>query len=397
MIDFDFDKFCYGCAACSQVCPVGAIEMVKNNEGFKVPVVNKNKCIKCGLCEKKCPYLNEKEENKIDKGDIIKAVYRKEKKEYRSYTSSGIFNAIALSFIKSGGYVCGCIWNENMEAIHIVTNDINEIKKMCYSKYVQSDIKNVYAEIEDLLKNNKKVLICGTPCQIFAIKRFMEKYSTNLYTISIVCHGTPSPEVWKKYKEKLEKEQGSKMINANFRYKGKYGWITPFSKYDFLNGKSIQKLSFADDEYIIAFGRDALHRNSCYRCKFKGSNSNADLITGDFWGCSNDLLKLSKNKGISAVIIHSEKGKKMLEDVKDIFESKDINIDMMTKENGPVLYPVKYNKSRDKFYLNFKEQQNIDGLSKIKTSKKNNIKTILYKLHLFELLKRITYYFKHRK
>lgn len=396
MINFDFDKLCYGCSACGAVCPVGAIKMVTNNEGFKVPVVDTEKCVNCGLCEKKCPYLNEKKENKVEEKDIIKAAYRKDKKEYKSYTSSGIFNAIASDFISNGGYVCGCIWNENMEANHIVTNKIEDLKEICYSKYVQSNIKDVYKEIKDLLKNRNKVLVCGTPCQIFAIKKVMEGLEENLYTIAIVCHGTPSPEVWKKYKEKLEREQNSKMINANFRYKGRYGWISPFTKYDFENGKSVKKLSFTDDEYVIAFGRDALHRNSCYRCKFKGSNSNADIVTGDFWGCPNKILKKSENKGVSALIVHSKKGKNMLESVKDLFEFENINIKMMSRENNPVLNPVKYNPERELFYKEFRENQCIQKLDNIKKSKKNRIKSVLYRIYIFEILKRIVYYIKHR-
>ena len=186
------------------------------------------------------------------------------------------------------------------------------------------------------------------------------------------------------------------MINANFRYKGKYGWITPFTKYEFENGKKIEKLSFTDDEYVIAFGEDILHRNTCYSCKYKGTNSNADLIIGDFWGCPNTILKNSKNKGVSSIIIHSEKGKELIELLEDDFIFGDIKIEDMVRENPPVLNPVKYNTKRDSFFASFEKEKNIEHLSIGMENIRYRIKKILYKLSIFEWLKRIKYSLKHK-
>lgn len=396
MIDFDFEKRCYGCSACSNICPQNAICMKKNQEGFLIPIINKEKCINCGLCDKVCPHKNEKEVNEVTKSDKFMCAYRKDNNKYKSYTSSGIFSALALIFLNDGGYVCGCVWNDNMEAKHIVSNKLDDIKRMSYSKYVQSNITEIYKEIETLMKKKIKILFCGTPCQVFSIKKYFEKYDDYLYTLAIVCHGAPSPKVWEKYKEKLEKVNDSKMIDANFRYKGKYGWITPFTKYDFENGKSIKKLSFTDDPYVIAFGEDILHRNSCYNCKFKGSNSNADIVAGDYWGCSNKLLAKSKNKGISSLIIHSCKGEKILEEIKECFIYENITIEMMTKENSPVLNPVEFNSKRIGFYEKFKKNGNIEDLYIVMKSKKHKIKKIFYKFYVFEILKRILYFIKHK-
>ena len=396
MIDFDFEKHCYGCSACCNVCPNKAIAMKKNKEGFWIPWVDKKKCIGCGLCDKKCPHLNKKKTKGIDTTDKFIAMYRKKNDKYREYTSSGIFSSIAKKFLENNNYICGCKWDKDMVAEHVLSNDENIVKKMSNSKYVQSDMKNIFKEIKEVLNKNYKVLFCGTPCQVFAVNKFFENNKKGLYTIAIVCHGTPSPEVWKCYKEKLEKDHGSKMVNANFRYKGKYGWITPFSKYDFENNKSVKKLSFTDDPYVIAFGEDILHRNTCYECKFKGTNSEADLVIGDFWGCSNKILKASDNKGASAVIIHSERGKEMLNLISNDYNYEKITIEDMVKENPPVLKPVKYNKLRNEFYNNFVKDKNIEHLSIAMSNKNYKIKHCLYKISIFEYLKRIKYYMNHK-
>lgn len=395
MVNFDFNSKCYGCSACYNVCPKNAISMVRNEEGFLVPHIDKDKCNNCGACDKKCPYLNEKNTNEVSKQDKIKCSYRKNTDNYKSYTSSGLFSAIAIKIINDGGYVCGCIWDENMRAKHTITNDINTVRKMAGSKYVQSDITDVYKEIKERLKEKRKVLFCGTPCQIFAIKNFFNN-DENLYTIGIVCHGTPSPAVWEKYKESLEKKENAKMIDANFRYKGKFGWITPFTKYDFDNGKSIINLSFTDDPYVIAFGEDILHRNTCYTCQFKGTNSNADLIVGDFWGCKNNILKASKNKGVSSIICHTEKGNELLNLIAEDFVFDDISLEEMVKENPSVINHVKYNKLRNEFYECFKNDKSIEKLSVGMNNKNYKIKHFLYKISIFEYLKRLKYYITHK-
>lgn len=395
MLDFNFEKYCYGCSACLNICPKGAITMKKNCEGFLIPNIDKSKCVNCKLCKIVCPYLNEKKENALQDNDYVLAAYRKNSNFYKNYTSSGIVNAVAVRFSKNDNFVCGCIWDNNMQAKHVISNELDTIKKMSYSKYVQSDMNTIYIEIKNKINEGKKVLFCGTPCQVAAVKKYIKNNVENLYTIAIVCHGTPSPEVWKTYKEELEKENNSKMTDANFRYKGKYGWISPFTKYYFENGKSIEKLSFTDDPYVIAFGEDMLHRKSCYRCHYKGSNSEADLVVGDFWGCSNKLLKASKNRGICSIIVHTEKGKNILEMISDEFIYEKISFQQMLAENKPVLYPVKYNINRDKFFERFKQNKNLDYIKIPMNSKKYKIKSFLYKFYIFEFLKRILYKIKH--
>ncbi|MCI5656056.1 MAG: Coenzyme F420 hydrogenase/dehydrogenase, beta subunit C-terminal domain [Ruminococcus sp.] len=395
MIDFNFDKQCYGCRACENICVRKAITMKYNSEGFLIPVVDKDKCIECKLCEKICPKLTAVDIPKKCDSDKIVSAYRKDSSRYREYTSSGIFNELAKRTIANGGKVCGCIWNENMQAEHILTDNIEDVKKMSYSKYVQSDMKECYREIEQTLKDGYHVLFSGTPCQVAAMKKYLRKDYSGLFTIAIVCHGVPSPKVWEAYKTKLENEQNAKMVNANFRYKGKYGWITPFSYYEFDDGKKLEKLSFTEDPYVIAFGADILHRNTCYNCNYKGSLNEADLIIGDFWGCSSKLLSASKNKGISSVIIHTQKGQEMIDSLSDVFVLDTSTSDFIKAENKPIYAPVKYNPVREKFYNDFKQDGSLKFIYTMFNRKKYKVKRVLYKFSIFELLKRMKYKIKH--
>ena len=395
MINFDFDKLCYGCKACESICTHGAISFESNLEGFLAPKIDESRCVSCGLCEKVCPYLNENANNQINDEDKIYALFRRDSCEYKEYTSSGIFHYLARTIIMSNGYVCGCVWDKNMKAVHIVSNNLDDVKRMSYSKYVQSDISDCFLKIKEKLNNGKKVLFCGTPCQAAALRMFLMRDFENLYVLAIVCHGVPSPGVWNEYKNLLQEQVKSEMINANFRYKGKYGWITPYTKYEFKSGKVLEKLSFTEDPYVIAFGADILHRNSCYRCKYKGSNNNADLVIGDFWGCPTKLLKASKNRGISAVIVHTQKGNELIDEFQKQFYVEKSTIDNITSENRPIMNPVKYNPYRETFYDDFSQSHSVMLLYTMMNRKKYRVKRILYKFSVFEMIKRFKYLIKH--
>lgn len=395
MINFDFDKQCYGCRACENICGRSAITMKYNSEGFLIPVIDNDNCVECKLCEIVCPKLTASNNAEKCDSDTVVSAYRKDNSHYRDYTSSGLFNEIARKIIKNGGKVCGCVWNKEMQAEHILTDKIEDIVRMSFSKYVQSDMKECHKQIERALKEGYQVLFSGTPCQVAAVKRFLRKDSSNLFTIAIVCHGVPSPKVWEAYKVNLEVAQNAKMVNANFRYKGKYGWITPYSYYEFDNGKKLERLSFTEDPYVIAFGADILHRNTCYSCDYKGSLSDADLVIGDFWGCSSKLLSVSKNKGISSVIIHTLKGQEMITSLSDKFNIEPSTGDLVRAENKPIYTPVKYNPVREKFYKSFEQNGNMEFIYVMFNRKKYKIKRFLYKFSIFELLKRIKYRVQH--
>ncbi len=395
MIDFDFSQYCYGCSACANICKNKAIQMKYNQEGFLIPVINECNCTKCGMCKIVCPYYSQPETNCVLDNDIVLSAYRKKNENAHLYTSSGIFRAVAERVFNHEGMVCACIWDDMMQAKHVLSNDRAVLDRFCYSKYVQSDIGNCYKEIEIALNNNVEVLFCGTPCQVAGLYGFLRGKHENLFCIAIVCHGVPAPLVWKEYKKRLERKMESRMIDANFRVKGKYGWITPCSVYKFANGKQIKRISFSEDPYMIAFGTDIMHRNSCYNCKFKGTNCDADIVTGDYWGCNSEQLKTSQNKGISFVIVHTPKGREMIEKLNTEFEFGRESISSVIRENRPVIEPVIKNTCRSEFFTEFASTGEISYLYSIYNKKQYVIKRILYKLKIYEKLKIIAYYLRH--
>ncbi|MEQ8155643.1 MAG: Coenzyme F420 hydrogenase/dehydrogenase, beta subunit C-terminal domain [Clostridiaceae bacterium] len=394
-INFNFSQNCCGCHACVSICPNNAITMEIDNEGFSMPVIDKSLCTECNLCNIVCPHENISKENKFNDDDVCFCAYPKNIDEYKTYTSAGVFSVLAQSVLEDGGKVCGCVWDNNMVARHVLTNDVNLVKKMSKSKYVQSDTSGIYGEVKKNLQLGTKVLFSGTPCQVAGLKCFLQKQYDNLITCAIVCHGTPSPAIWNAYKEWLENKHNSKMIDANFRYKDKYGWISPYSKYDFENNKSLKLLSFTDDMYVIAFAADFFHRNSCYNCHYKCTNSDADLIIGDFWGCSQKLLEYSKNRGISAIIIHSKLGQEAWNGISNKFNTEKLTFEQIYRENLPMIRPVRYKKSRELVFQKFRNNDPIEKILMLANNRNIKIKKVLYKLHVFEFLKRYKYKRSH--
>lgn len=385
MINFNFNKNCYGCRNCENICPKGAIKISENKEGFLVPTINEEKCIHCGLCDRKCPYLTFSKSTELKK-NIWYSCYLKDVKDREKSSSGGIFPAIAKYFIKNNGLVCGCIWNEEMKPIHVLTDKLEDIDKMRGSKYMQSDLQDVIKKIKKEI-NNKKILFTGTPCQIAAVKLYIGK-NKNLYTCGLICEGAGSYKVWKKYVKKLEQKYKSKMTYASFRNK-ELGWDSPIAKYKFENGKIRKVLSFVYDLYVIGFLQGLYYRNSCNNCQYKGDGHNSDILIGDLWGATKKQLTETQYKGISAVILNTDIGKEMFENVKKEFSYKEIEPQQVIKFNKLLIESINKHKNRDEFYSNL---DNIDIMKNIKKNiyknKRNDIiKEILYKMKIFRLVK----------
>jgi len=384
MINFDFNKNCYGCKNCENACPVGAIKIIENSEGITIPKVDKDKCINCGKCDKVCPYLNN-EKNKFSRKYY--SAYLKSEKERETSASGGMFPAIAKYFIEKDGYVAGCIWDDNINAIHILTNKLSDIEKMKNSKYVQSNMSGVAKEIKEKLKEHK-VLFVGTPCQTAAVKLYIGE-NKNLYTCSLICEGVPSNKVWIKYKEHLENKYKSKLVSADFRNK-EIGWDVPVAKYKFKNGKVRKTLSFEFDKYVISFIEGLAYRGSCFNCQYKTGN-NADIIIGDLWGASKAKIQETNYKGISAIIVNSEQGEKILKDIKEQMETEEISEKFVLDNNAKLISCAKPHINREKFFNDIDKVDIIENLSKniLKSKKTMLLKETLYKLKLYRKFKNI--------
>lgn len=376
MIQFDFDKYCYGCGNCANVCPTNAIQMIENAEGFRMPQIDEDKCIHCGKCDRSCVYLNpmgtpDNSENRCY------AVYGyKEEQLLRKSSSGGVFPALALEVLKQGGYVCGCIWNEKFEAVHIVSNEWKDVEKMLHSKYVQSNVGDCYKQVDRLLKEGRTVLFSGTPCQIAAVLKYTNN-PDNLITCDLICKGVPSPGVWNKYKEYIEKEQGSRLKNIILRSKDKYGWTGPVTKYEFEDGSKKEVLFFQLNHYIVGFLDGLYMRNSCYRCQYKDLNHQADIVLGDFWGINRKVFQKSKNLGVSAVIVRTEKGRKLFDYVKNQFETTQMTYNEMIEKNPSMQSSTPVNHHRADFFTQWSKMSIIEAISAytpMKSIKKHIIK-----------------------
>lgn len=377
MINIKDKSKCCGCTACASKCPKNAIKMIEDEEGFKYPVVDKEKCINCGLCDKVCPYKNEYTKKETFEKSIAYGGWNKNQDIVKISTSGGVFTAIAKHILENDGIVCGAIYDEKLNVVHTIVDNMEDLKKINGSKYVQSDMKDNFIKIQKYLQDNRLVLFSGTPCQVAGLDTFLDKEYSNLYTCDIICHGVPSPKVYRKYKKELEEKNSSKLININFRDKCK-GWQGYSFSAKFENGKEY-KIRANKNPYMRAFLSDIDLRHSCPSCKFARLPRNTDFTLGDFWGVDKNYPQLNKdNEGTSLILVHTEKGKKLLLENKNLY-MEECDLDKSIEFNPSVLVHKPANENRQKFFKELDEMR-IDKLVNKYVKKENLIKRILKKL-----------------
>lgn len=341
-------KKCNGCHVCFNICPQNAITMVEDEKGFKYPSIDKEKCTDCGLCEKKCPILNKKE-NKENKPQAY-ACYNKDEKIRLQSSSGGIFTLLAEHILNNDGVVVGASFDKEFMVKHIIVNNIEDLNKLRTSKYLQSNIGNIYREVKDLLNSNKLVLFTGTPCQINGLFSYLGKEYENLYTQDIICHGVPSPKVWKKYLEYRKSKDNKEPIKINFREKTE-GWKLFSLIFKYSDEKKYEK-NQTQDLFMQAFLRDACLRESCYACSFKEKNRKSDITLADFWGIQNVLPEMDDDKGTSLVIVNTEKGKKLYEEIKEKTVYKEVDFEKSIEFNKAMYKSAEKPKLVDEFFDN---------------------------------------------
>lgn len=335
---------CSGCAACYNVCPNDAITMKEDDEGFLYPEINEKLCTNCLICEKVCQIYNDNNKNAENPDCYALAQYDAE----RMKSSSGaIFPLMAQRIIEKGGYVSGVAFVDN-NVEHVLINDINEIDKLRGSKYIQSDIKDIYKKIKTLLDDNKTVLFSGTPCQVEGLKLYLNKEYQNLYTIDLVCHGVPSKKVYREYIKEINPD--AKTYYSNFRDK-MTGWKNS-SATTTVNNKSISK-SIKDDFYMQAFLKDLALRKSCFECKYAKIQRQGDITLGDFWSIKKYKKSLDDDKGTSLVLVNNKKGRELYDLIKDNLKiNKKVPLKYAIKGNPNLVRPSLINENREVFFEN---------------------------------------------
>ena len=355
---------CSGCGLCSQICPKGCISMKADKEGFLTPEINKEACIECGLCLKNCPV--ESRGNDLVYHNEIKyfCATISDKDMLLKSSSGGMFGILAEHVLKVGGYVCGCVYNENMEAVHIVSNKNEDILRMYGSKYVQSRAYGCFAEIKSLLKDGNQLLFVGTACQVAALRKFLVNEYENLICVEILCHGVPSPALFAEFVKHLEKKLGGKVVDVRFRDKEKHGWGSEHRTCVIYEKNGVlKKYRPFLPSYFSSFFYGLNLRESCYRCRFAKLQRVADITIGDFWGY---WVKYGRRfeEGISVVGVNSPKGLKFTERLKDKLDFYDnLTEAEAIRSNDNFEHPIKRPKERSDFY-NFSGKIRYKGLWK---------------------------------
>lgn len=301
MIDIKDKVLCCGCSACAQSCPCQCIRMVVDKEGFFYPQVDEFSCINCGLCNKVCPF-----ENPYDSVIPVSTIaYKHSNDVIREHSSSGgAFSTLAEYVINQGGVVFGARFTKDWQVEISYAETIDELDQFRGSKYVQANVGESYIQCKKNLIKNRIVLYTGTPCQIAGLKHYLRKEYDNLLTAEVICHGVPSPVVWKSYLEYLVQDV-SLISKINLRYKDKKGG------YRYLvSGKNITFYNdFASDSiYCKGFIENYYLRPSCYNCRSKSCKSQADFSMGDCWGIESVNPLFSDGLGVSSICVNSSRG-----------------------------------------------------------------------------------------
>lgn len=374
MITITDKSQCCGCSACAQRCPKQCISMQMDNEGFLYPQVDISKCIDCHLCEKVCPVINQYEAR--TPLNVYAAKNSDDEVRHQS-SSGGIFTLLAEQTIKDGGVVFGACWDKEWNVKHDSVDNISDLYRFRSSKYLQSVIGDNYLKAEHFLKTGRKVMFTGTPCQIAGIKHFLRKEYDNLLTVEVICHSVPSPGVWQQYlttRLNTLKWEKSDIRNISFRDK-KTGWKTYSFVIENKDGNSFIELS-SKNAFMRGFLADLYTRPSCHACPAKQLKSGSDITLGDFWSIESLMPEIDDDKGVSAIIVNSDKGKQVLHNIN--VELHEVQYDELTTRNPALVKSFPKTPKRTEF---FKE----DGLSfeeKVKRLAKKpfSIKTLAYRI-----------------
>ena len=367
MINICDKSHCCGCSACVQRCPKHCISLQEDSEGFLYPQVDSESCIDCGLCEKVCPMLHHSEEGQ--KPLVVYAAKNKDEEIRRTSSSGGVFTALAEETIREGGVVFGACFNTDWEVVHDYTETVEGLSRFRGSKYVQSRIGETYRQAETFLKTGRKVLFSGTPCQIAGLRMFLRKGYENLLTVDVICHGAPSPGVWREYlKEEVARQRDGKntvlprpiheedvlVEGISFRDKTlgwkKFSFALALSTPDGRGEKFsfCSRMSLNENLFLRGFLADLYLRPSCYACPFKCGKSGSDLTLGDFWGLQEVMPELDDDKGMTALLVNNERGKELLDKTKvTLFPTE---YEKVLRSNPALEHSVALPKNRKYFY-----------------------------------------------
>lgn len=348
---FDNKKDCCACSACVNICPMSAIDFANDEYGFRYPQINEDKCISCGLCKQVCNY--QKNEYKQSRKETYAAVSMNT--NLKESASGGLFASLAQTILNADGVVFGSAMiyeDSKLQVKHIKVDGLEDLIKLKGSKYIQSDMGNIYTQIKELLINNKLVLFSGTPCQVAGLKGYLRKEYTNLYTIEIICHGVPNEQFFQSYINYIENKNSIQIKEFKFRDKHD-GW----KLYGKIKYNDNQEAYFEPEEssYYQMFLNSYTYRENCYSCPYASDNRQGDITIGDYW-CI-DLVHpeylvenggyLDEQKGVSCLIINNEKGKELIDKYGKNIEKYSSTYEQTSKYNAQLSKPSLLKQERE--------------------------------------------------
>lgn len=373
MIQIKHKTECCGCSACSQKCPKKCIQMLEDTEGFLYPQIDISQCVNCHLCERCCPVINTyKSKQPLS---CFAAINPNNEIRFKS-SSGGIFTALATEILKQGGVVFGAKWDDKHHVIHDYIENSTDIHRLRGSKYIQSTIGDCFIKVKNFLKQKRLVLFVGTPCQISGLNHYLGAVYDNLILVDFICHGVPSHKTFDSYLESFtHKKSISKSDIREILFRDKtHGWKNFSLAIKIKSGEKIVQEK-AKNSFLIGFFNNYFLRPSCHNCPTKKLSSGADITLGDFWGYNSTNLINDDDIGVSAVIVNSEKGRSIIDNLNIIQQS--VSLAEISSKNEALNYSATA-PYRNLYYNN--EHKNFEDTIKFLTSKKlyNRIKRKIY-------------------
>lgn len=387
MIELASHDLCTGCTSCVNTCSHHAITMQADSEGFLYPVINRNLCVECGLCTKRCPILLPvKQKNESSPKAFALWSYP----DRTVSSSGGAFSAFARSVIKKGGRVWGAAFVGKLKCRHAEADSLDELAALRGSKYVQSDLGSVFSQIKEELQQGIQVLFCGTPCQVAGLRAYLHKEYDNLLTLDLACHGVPSDAIFQAYIKKLSVK---KEINVDkFEFRRLNGWgKAPAVE---IRGK-LRPIYGIDNLYMRAFDQSALFRSSCYSCPYARLPRLGDCTIADFWGIGRHGKPFKQNvlKGVSLVLANNKKGEETISQLEDVFMEQR-TLEEALVENHNITHPSVQHPRRNliiRAFLN--PNKSLDEIAVefdlIDNSLKGKVKELASKWHVFDMVKSV--------
>lgn len=337
MIEIRAKKNCCGCNACGDICPKGAISFSPDDEGFLYPQVNRTLCVQCGRCVDVCPMVrvDDFRNRGFDRPRSYAVAHKNLAIRFDS-TSGGAFSALAKVVYGRKGFVGGAVRKDDFSVANFISDKRIDLSRLRSSKYEQSDARGFYSSVKDALETGRPVLVCGTPCQMVALRAFLGKDWPNLYILDFVCRGNNSPLAARKFREWLEGNAGSRIVY--FKQKNKeLGWDKLTNKVVYANGR-VEYWTRDNSPFNYCYLKtNAFCRPSCYDCKFKHIPRFADITLADCWGCEKEFKdELAANIGTSLVLVNNVHGEELFDEARASFHLQELDWDVARAGNPAI-------------------------------------------------------------